>query len=303
MASTIADTAKPAASYQPSETAVATAFMRALAAHDEREEIKGADYLAEVFLPQDRKDLLKDAATRHWVIKNKLAPGMYEFMIARTAFFDGVVQKGLRENIPQIVLLGAGYDSRPYRFADLIRGTLIFEIDTESTQARKREILRQAGVPIPRQLSFVPLDLTSGKLEVTLPEAGFKRDQAALFVWEGVTYYLSAASVDRTLSAIRSLCPPGSSIWFDYASLSPEALEEEGVRQVREILKSDHPAEPARFGIPAGTIDTFLAERGYTVGEHIGPREMESRYLVLRDGSPAGKLPGLFYFVQAVVSR
>jgi len=59
---------------------------------------------------------------------------MYEYLIARTAFFDDIVEQALRENIPQIVFLGAGYDSRPYRFKDLIKETSIFELDIHTTQ-------------------------------------------------------------------------------------------------------------------------------------------------------------------------
>ena len=94
-----ADTSKRLVEHQPSETAMANATMRALAAHDEREEVRGSDYLAELFLNEDRKSPLKDPAVREWVMKNKIAPGAYEFMIARTAFFDHVVEQTLRENV------------------------------------------------------------------------------------------------------------------------------------------------------------------------------------------------------------
>jgi O-methyltransferase involved in polyketide biosynthesis len=88
--------------YQPSETAMGTAFMRALAAMDEREEIRGPDSLAEIFLGEDRKRLLRDPAKREWVMKNKIAPGMYEFMIVRTAFFEHIVEQTLRRSIERI---------------------------------------------------------------------------------------------------------------------------------------------------------------------------------------------------------
>jgi hypothetical protein len=55
------DVTKRSVEHQPSETALTTATMRALAAHDEREEIRGSDYLAEIlFLPEQRKAPLKD---------------------------------------------------------------------------------------------------------------------------------------------------------------------------------------------------------------------------------------------------
>jgi len=106
---------------QASGTAMATAFMRALAACDPREEIRGNDTLAEIFLTEEQKKPLRDSAARAWVLHNRVAPGAYEFMIARTAFFDQIVEQALEENIGQVVLLGAGYDSRPYRFADSAR--------------------------------------------------------------------------------------------------------------------------------------------------------------------------------------
>jgi methyltransferase (TIGR00027 family) len=136
---------KGSVEHQPSGTALATATMRALAAHDERKEIRGCDYLAEIFLPEDRKARLRDLKVRQWVMKNKIAPGAYEFMIARTAFFDHVVRDALLRNIPQIVLLGAGYDSRPYRFKELLRQTRMFELDAQPTQLRKKEVLERAG--------------------------------------------------------------------------------------------------------------------------------------------------------------
>ena len=55
------------------------------------------------------------------------------FMTARAAFFDKKFKQALEADIPQIILLGAGYDSRAYRFADLIHGTRVFELDTAPT--------------------------------------------------------------------------------------------------------------------------------------------------------------------------
>ena len=123
------DTNGRSVEYRPSETAMATAFIRVLALQDERKEVKGPDYLAEVFVAEDRKRPLKDSNARILVMKNRITPGMYEFIIARTAFFDHVVLQALQKNVPQIVFLGAGYDTRPYRFKDFIHDTRIFELD------------------------------------------------------------------------------------------------------------------------------------------------------------------------------
>jgi methyltransferase (TIGR00027 family) len=297
-----AEASRRSVEYQPSETAMATATLRAMAAHDERVEIRGADTLAELFLTKDRKSPLRDPAVRQWVMKNKIAPGAYEFMIARTAFFDHAVKEALIENLPQLVFLGAGYDSRPYRFKDFAGGTRIFELDAKPTQDRKKEVLEQAGISFPSSLSLVPIDFNKDDLKDILLSAGFSKDQKALFVWEGVTYYLPAKVVEDTLGAIRAISCPGSSVCFDYASLSAEAMSEEGAKKIREHMKSKFSAEPTRFGIPQGKIEAFLAECGYAVIEHLNHSEMETRYLTLRDGSTAGKVPSLFCFVHAALA-
>ena len=286
---------------EPSETAMATATLRALGAQDERLEVRCPDYLAELFLSEQHKSPLKDRKLRQWVLRNKVAPGMYEFMLARTAFFDQVVEAALRENIPQIVILGAGYDSRAYRFKDLFQDTRLFELDAPPTQKRKREILRQAGIPLPERLVFVPVNFNKDSLKDVLIQAGFCPDRLTLFIWEGVTYYLSSKVVDAMLETIQTISTAGSSLCFDYAALSRESLDKAGVKRLREIMKSKHSEEPTRFGIPEGLIDPFLSRRGYQIKEHLTQVEMEKRYLTLSDGTSAGKPPSLMCFVNATV--
>jgi methyltransferase (TIGR00027 family) len=286
------DTGRMSVEYRPSETAMGAAAMRFLAAMDEREEIQGPDYLAEIFLPEDRKGPLKDPAIREWVIKNRIPSGMYEFMIARTTFFDHVVEQALLDNIPQIVFLGAGYDSRSYRFKEIIKDTRIFELDIQPTQQRKMELLHQARISIPDQLVFVSINFKTDNIGDILHQAGFNRNKKSLFVWEGVTYYLSGAVVDDTLSVIMSNSPAGSMLCFDYASLSPEISNDEGVRKIREHMMSNHPGEPTQFGIRNGEIESFLSPRGYDIIEHLNSKDMERKYLNLPDGSPAGENPG-----------
>ena len=296
------DTGRMSVEYRPSETAMGAAAMRFLAAMDEREEIKGPDYLAEIFLTEDRRVSLKDPAMREWVIKNRIPPGMYEFMIARTAFFDHVVEQALLDNIPQIVFLGAGYDSRSYRFKEIIKGTRIFELDIQPTQQRKMELLHQAGISIPDQLAFVSINFNTDNIGDILHRAGFNRNKKSLFVWEGVTYYLSATVVDDTLSVITSNSPAGSLICFDYASLSPEISNDEGMKKIRERMNALYLHEPTQFGIRNGEIDSFLSSRGYHIIEHLNSKDMERKYLHLPDGSQAGKVPILFCLILASVS-
>jgi methyltransferase (TIGR00027 family) len=286
---------------QTSGTAMATAFMRALAVYDPRKEIRGNDYLAEIFLEEKQKKPLKDLAIRTWVVKNRIAPGAYEFMIARTAFFDRIVEQALQDNIEQVVFLGAGYDSRPYRFRKFIQDTKIFELDAGPTQQHKKECLQQAKISIPEQVSFVPINFETDNLRDTLMEAGFSRETKALFIWEGVTYYLSAEAVDNMLRFVRLNSPSGGLISFDYASLSDEALNEDGAKELRKHMKSRYSNEPTKFGIRAGGIEVFLAQRGFEVVEHLAAAEMNEKYLSIGGYSDVGKVPSLFCLVCATI--
>lgn len=290
-----------AVTHVPSETAAATATLRALAAHDPREASRGPDTMAELFLTEEQKAPLVDARIREWVMKNKITPGAYEFIIARTRFFDDAVLKAIDDGIPQLVLLGAGYDSRPYRFSVQLGASIIYEVDAAPTQMRKRELLQAGGVSIPPNVRFVTIDLASGDLAEALVEAGYSKGEQGLFVWEGVTYYLPKEAVDRTLAAVSGLARPGSLVAFDFASLSPETLSEDAVKRLREQMSANRPAEPTKFGIPRGNLESFLEARGFRVRELLQQEEMEAKYLTMADGSRIGHVPALFNLVLAQV--
>lgn len=286
---------------QPSEIARGAALLRALAAVDEREEIRGPDYLAEIFLAGNRKSSLKDPAIKEWLIKYYLPFGTYAYSIARTAYFDHVVGQALRDNIPQIVFLGAGYDSRPYRFSAHIKETSIFELDNDNTQQRKRELLKQANIPIPEQLVYVPVVDDKDTLKDLLVMAGFDNNKLSLFVCEGITYYLPAAEVDDILGFIKSNSPAGSTVCFDYNYLPPEMAGGGSMDELQEIMKPAGAAEAGRFGIEEGQIGTFLGKMEFIVLEHLTAEELEKRYLILSDGSSVGKVPAQHCIVYASV--
>jgi methyltransferase (TIGR00027 family) len=275
---------------QPSETALIVASLRALTVYDDREEIRGKDYLAEIFLPEDRKKPLIDQTVRELVMK-AIPAGMYEYIIARTACFDFIVEESLRENIPQIVFLGAGYDSRPYRFIKQIKTTKIYELDAKPTQDRKLTLLHQSKIAIPESLSFIPINFNTDSLEVVLAKAGYDKNKKTLFIWEGVTFYLPAKSVDNTLSFIVDNAPIGSELCFDFQSYSPSLSGQE------HNLQTNIPGESIQFGIEAGKTKTFLSDRGFQIIEHYTNKDMEDKYLALKNGSIFGNISAILNIV------
>lgn len=282
--------------HEPSKTAMGTASLRALAAVDEA--VRGPDTLAAIFLTDNRRWLLKNPVAARKLFSRHITPGMYEFLIARTSFFDGLFEQALREGAPQIVFLGAGYDTRAYRFQGIIRESRIFELDAGPTQRRKLEILKCNVVPIPRQLAFVPVNFNTDNFIQNLVRAGFDTGRLSLFIWEGVSYYLPPEVVDETLRLISS-CLPGSSVAFDYSNYSTENLRDEKSRSMRERHNAKYEGEPVKFGI-GDDIGEFLAARGYEICAHLNAAEMQEKYVGF-PGAPGERIPSVFCLAHARV--
>ena len=127
-----------------------------------------------------------------------------------------------------------------------------------------------------------------------LQDAGFDPGRRTLFVWEGVTYYLSAEAVEATLAFVRNRSAAGSVLSFDYMVQAPDIESRHGVKTVLEAWRRTYSAENVRFGIDEGAIEEFLSRRGFRLLENLTPGEMETRFLALKDGSLAGRVVALF---------
>ena len=226
---------------------------------------------------------------------------MYEYVLARTAFFDSIFMDALNKDIPQIVLLGAGYDSRAYRFAKLNNATRIIELDIATTQNRKKTCLKNAQIDIPKQVSLVPIDFNKESLIDVLENAGYKNNEKALFIWEGVSYYLEPKSVDATLEFVNHFAHYESVIAFDYTiSISGENINNYyGAIEVAQSMKKHHQTERFRFNIDEGIIESFLEQRGLRIINHLNNKEIEKTFLLNDNGSLKGQITGLFRFALA----
>lgn len=170
-------------------------------------------------------------------------PPMHHEAAARTSFFDAALERRLG-GIRQLVVLGAGFDTRAYR---LPAGASIctFEIDTPRTQAFKRAMLEKAGLDTCR-ITFVPADFLKERWFDKLIQAGFRPDQPSFFLWEGVTPYLDRAAIEDTLRAIAGTAP-GSAVSFDYFTADTLGGDSLMIRYGNAVLKLV--GEPLRFGL------------------------------------------------------
>ncbi len=161
-------------------------------------------------------------------------PPMKDQTAARTTFFDGALQRHLA-GLDQLVILGAGLDTRSYRLPAGMR-VRCFEVDTPRTQPFKREMLARAGVDTTR-VTYVPADFEHEDWFEKLVAAGFEPNKPSLFVWESVTMYLDREVVESTLRKIAGTAR-GSVVAFDYFSAELFQQQSLFMRYARVVLNA-----------------------------------------------------------------
>ncbi len=286
---------------KPSQTALWTTHMRAFSTREEKTEMRGRDHLAEIFLPEDLADSLQDVENRQSLKEKYFVIGVYEYVMARTRMFDRFFTEALAHDFEQVVFMGAGYDSRPYRFQDRIGSRRIFELDVFPTQERKKQCLQRAGIEIPDQLTFVPINFNTDSIQDVLFPAGYDKTKKTLFMWEGVTYYLAAEAVDATLAFIRSNAPVGSAVAFDYIALWAGVFDAYGVKELMVFNAAKQSGEAGGgFLLEEGVVESFLEERGFVMSDHMDSGDLERNCLTMNDGQFFGHVTGHFRIVQAI---
>ena len=273
-----------------SSTAGYTCFSRACATREQDERFRGPDYLAEIFLPPMPRILFSVPFLRKLCMRKLFPTGIHEYVLARTKLFDELFVDALERGFPQIVLLGAGMDTRALRFQDRNKSATVFELDIDATQRYKREVYKRKKTALPDTLVFVPIDFNKQRLAGVLSQAGYREQQRTFFLWEGVTMYLEPEAVDGTLAFIRNSAVVGSIVAFDYVRASvlrrKNTLygEKGGYDRVAQV------GERWMFGIEDGAIEGFLAERGLKLLSHYTPSDLEATYLTAEDGTRLGRI-------------
>lgn len=202
----------------PRSTAEGVCALRAAGALERDPALRCPDDMAAGFLGGfNTTTLAKFRATRRLVVNgfSRKIPGAYPYEIMRAKFIDEVVLAEAALGLDQLILLGAGFDSRPYRLADRLRGVRIFEVDHPATQASKRARLRRLLGKEPEDVTFVAVDFTRDDTEAELALAGHDQSARTLVVWCGVSPYLPEEAVGKVLSWVGRHQSPQTSIVFD----------------------------------------------------------------------------------------
>ena len=268
---------------QTSITAAGIAVMRAVESEKPEDERICYDPYARKFIPAWMYYVLG------FFIKSGYAewrgPGVNGFLAARDRYIDDTLQAFLDEGIQQLVILGAGYDSRSYRFN--LTGVQTFEVDHPATQGDKLAKARKIFGTIPGHVIYVPVDFNTQTLEEKLFESGYNPSWKTLFIWQGVTMYLNRDAVDSTLDFVIQHAGPGSAIVFDYLYRSlldgiQKQNEIDNMRRYRFMT-----GEGLTFGIPEGMISSFLEERGFVSVKDVNADDLKAAYCTGRNAGRA----------------
>ena len=226
-----------------------------------------------------------------WYADRRL-PGARTSAVARTKFIDDALLRALQESVPQVVILGAGFDCRGYRLRELQK-VAVFEVDHPDTLAVKRALIRKVLPQLPENVHLVEMDFNRQSLPVELPRVGFDSAQATVFIWEGVTNYLTVRSVDSVLRYVGS-CAKGTQLIFTYvdAGLLDGSVDFDGAERLLNDVRSI--GEPWTFGLHPGEVAEFLALRGLRLEGDFSACEYRAKYF----GAGAQRMRGYdFYHV------
>lgn len=191
-------------------------------------------------------------------------PGVMGFLTVRERHIDEYLKVCLADGLRQLVILGAGLDARAYHFDELKAGVKVFEVDHPASQATKLEKLKQVFGSPPAHVTYVGIDFNTQHLDQRLFESGYDEGLKTLFIWQGVTQYLTPEAVDSTLAFIADHSGEGSSVIFDY--MYPTLLDGTVKRGEVANMRSKRwiSNELLTFGIPEGKVTEFLEQRGFT---------------------------------------
>jgi methyltransferase (TIGR00027 family) len=272
---------------EASKTALMVCAYRARASKWPRPII--ADPWAEAIAGPDGHEIAKRFDAR-W-------PHMEPWLALRVAYLDRLVGLAVdRLNIRQVVVLGAGYDTRAARLPR--SGVTFFEVDHPATQAAKREQLaRLPGYPVDAA-RYTSCDFEREDPVQRLAATGLRTDDPALVLWEGVVPYLTEEAVRVTATRVARGLDPRSLLAFDFVGkkLAEGVQISEKDRAMRDYVGGL--GEPIRFG--SNHIIPLLADCGFSwvrqlsfdelalewLGDYAREREFRFQHLALASRTP-----------------
>lgn len=221
--------------------------------------------------------IMKYESVRRWMIDlmDKVGEGIYGGIISRTRYIDDVLEAAIRNGFDAVVNLGGGYDTRCLRFD--MKGIPYYHIDQQPVINGFRKIMTKFPSGVPSNIRFISIDFNNQSLEDELAKAGYDKSMKTLFLWEGVTQYITEVAMIGTLDYIASTAK-GSQVVFTYV-LKGLLENLESFPEYKGVVKQIKMTGAEWLtGIEPNDISDFLTEHGFSLTEDVGAEDYKVRY-------------------------
>ena len=286
----------------PRKMAAQIAGVRAAETYLPENERVFQDPYAEHFLSEDeRGDLSNLEKLRAGLaMYDQMMPGVNGAIVARIRFIDEYLLDCIKEGLKQVVIIGAGYDTRAYRFPEVKDNLKVFEVDHPATQQVKILKIREIFSTLPDHVTYVPVIFGEDPLDRNLIDNGYNPNLKTLFIVEGLLMYVPPPAVDMLLSFVVNASGPGSSIVADY--FSDSVIDGTSPLKEAQVLRQFVENEGARlqFGIEESIVEAFFKERGFQVVRTVTTASCKEKFFK-NDACDRAVSP-MFNFVYATVS-
>ncbi|KGJ94016.1 class I SAM-dependent methyltransferase [Colwellia psychrerythraea] len=287
--------------FSKTSSAESMALIRTLGYKENGITMRTEDYMAEVFLSKFMAFILSFSFFRSLIlaIYSIKLPGGMPYIMAKSRAIDDMLLRALDgdEKPEQLIILGAGYDTRAYRFHHQLAHIQCFEIDHPEMIARKRAAMKNLATEKGTASTQHENDVSSlnsvhycgadfnGKDHFDLDwlvSQGIDKNKKTLFIIDGVSYFLQEDAFKNLLSVI-SLFPETSQVIFDYAYAD---IFTGGIYRGSEAFKSSlkKMGEPATYGIHQEDLMNTMQELGFDLTDLMTPEQIEQQYLTKPNG-------------------
>ena len=142
---------------------------------------------------------LSDASRQAAERISSRAPAVKDMVKTRTRYFDDMLDAQIASGIGQVVILGAGLDTRAVRKASA--RVRYFEIDDSATMDLKQRCYADAHIDA--GVTLIPGNYVTDGLVNLLRLNGFKFDVPTYFIWEGNVMYMPLAADKQTMLQLK----------------------------------------------------------------------------------------------------
>jgi len=214
------------------------------------------------------------------IIYNKI-PGAFSSGIARTKYIDDLLEKSVKAGVKQVIILGAGFDTRALRLP-FLQNVPVIEIDHPNTSRMKTSKVQERLGKLPAHVRYFQIDFNKQSIHELAAQQNIDFSIPTTIIWEGVTNYLSAEAIDTTFAFVKKFTA-GSYIIFTY--VHKEVLDKPSSFYGAEKLLSDLDAleEKWTFGFYPQELQNYLSQYNIQLLEDAGAAEYRSMYMPERN--------------------